>query len=307
MWRSNKALHCWPMWTRTSRLQQPSNAKLAAVDGGVADVLALDEVDDVLGDVGGVVADALEIFGDEDQFEGGKDDAGIAHHVAEQFTENLIAVVVHLIVGGEDSLGELHIAADDGVEGVANHLLGELAHAREIDVGLHAGVAKDAQGALGDVDSLIADALEIVVDAGDSQRESEVDGHELVQGKKLNDAIVDFHLELVDGVFFLEDAIGELFIGIQNGVNGLVNGAFRQAAHPEQPFFHLVDVFLKVAFHGVLSSESSRSSLARILQRRPGDAFMRPEKRQQAAALQSRRSFNSFRSFSKWRSMKAFP
>jgi hypothetical protein len=37
---------------------------LAAVDGGVADVLALDDVDDVFGDVGGVVADAFEVFGD---------------------------------------------------------------------------------------------------------------------------------------------------------------------------------------------------------------------------------------------------
>jgi hypothetical protein len=42
------------------------NTASAAVDGGVADVLALDDVDDVFGDVGGVVADAFEIFGDED-------------------------------------------------------------------------------------------------------------------------------------------------------------------------------------------------------------------------------------------------
>src|ERR1700735_2296346 len=56
--------------------QLPSG--LAAVDGGVADVLALDDVDDVFGDVGGVVADAFEVFGDEDEFEGGEDDAGIA-------------------------------------------------------------------------------------------------------------------------------------------------------------------------------------------------------------------------------------
>src|SRR6266851_5519968 len=194
MWRSNKALHCWPMWTRTSRLQQPSNAGLAAVDGGVADVLALDEIDDVLGDVGGVVADALEVFGDEDEFERGKDDAGITHHVGEQFTENLVAIVVHPIVGGEDSLGEFDVAADDGVEGVANHFLDEIAHAREIDVGLYARVAKDAQGALGNVDGLIADAFEIVVDARDGQHEAEIDGHEPVQGEKLNDAVVDFDL-----------------------------------------------------------------------------------------------------------------
>jgi hypothetical protein len=123
-------------------------------------------------------------------------------------------------------------------------------------------VAKDAQGALGDVDGLIADALEIVIDTRDSQHEAEIDGHELVQGEKLNDAIVDFHLELVDGVFFLEDALGELFIGFQNGVNGLVNGALREAAHPKQALFHFVQIFLEVSFHGVLSSEPSRSSLA---------------------------------------------
>jgi hypothetical protein len=113
-------------------------------------------------------------------------------------------------------------------------------------------VAKDAQGSLSDVDGLIADALEIVIDARDGQHEAEIDGHELVQRKKLNDAIVDLHLELVDGVFFLKDSFGELFIGFQDGLNGLVNGAFREAAHPEEPFFQFVYVFFEVAFHPVL-------------------------------------------------------
>jgi hypothetical protein len=36
----------------------------AAIDAGVADVLALNDVDDVFGDVRGVIADALEVFGD---------------------------------------------------------------------------------------------------------------------------------------------------------------------------------------------------------------------------------------------------
>ncbi len=39
---------------------------LAAVDDVVADVLAMDKIDDVFGDVGGMVADALEVFGDKD-------------------------------------------------------------------------------------------------------------------------------------------------------------------------------------------------------------------------------------------------
>ena len=40
--------------------------RLAAVDRGVADVLALDDVDYVFGDVGGMVADAFQIFGNQD-------------------------------------------------------------------------------------------------------------------------------------------------------------------------------------------------------------------------------------------------
>jgi hypothetical protein len=32
-------------------------------------------------------------------------------------------------------------------------------------------------------------------------------------------------------------------------VNGLVNGAFGEAAHPEQALFHFVQVFFEVAFH----------------------------------------------------------
>src|SRR6266403_162355 len=71
---------------------------------------------------------------------------------------------------------------------------------------------------------------------------------------EIDDRVVQLlALELVDGVFFIEDALGELFVGFQNGVNGLVNGALRQAAHPEQALFHLVQVFFEVAFHEPLS------------------------------------------------------
>src|SRR6266705_5197744 len=227
-------------WTARRGFRFPLAPRSAAIDGGMADVLALDEVDDVFGDVGGVVADALEVLGDEDQFERGKDDTGIAHHIGKQFTKNLIAVVVYLIIGGQDTLRKLHIAADDGVEGIANHFFDEFAHAREIDIRFHAGVAEDALGALGDIHGLIADALKIVVDARNRQDETEIGGHELVQGKKLHDAIVDFHLELVDGVLFLKDALGELFVDLQDGVNGLMNGALSEAAHPEQALFQLV-------------------------------------------------------------------
>ena len=149
-----------------------------------------------------------------------------------------------MIVGGENFLGEVDVAADDGVEGVADHFFGQLAHAREIDIGLDARMAKDAFGGLGDVDSLVADALEIVVDAGNGQDKAKIDGHQLVKSEKLDDAVVDLKLELVDGVFFIEHALGELLIGFEHGVDGLVNGALGKTAHPQEAFFQLVqDLF----------------------------------------------------------------
>src|SRR5580704_17093601 len=62
-----------------------------AVDGGMAHIAARDHVDHVLGNIGSVVGDALQIFGHQDQLKLGKYDGLIARHVAEQLTENLIA------------------------------------------------------------------------------------------------------------------------------------------------------------------------------------------------------------------------
>jgi hypothetical protein len=110
-------------------------------------------------------------------------------------------------------------------------------------------MAKDARGGLGYVDSLVADALKIVVDAGDGEDEAEIDSHQLVKREKLDDAVIDFDLQFVDGVFFIEDAPGEQFIGFEDGVDGLVDGAFAETSHPEQALFQFVQVFLEVAFH----------------------------------------------------------
>ncbi len=85
---------------------------------------------------------------------------------------------------------------------------------------------------LRDVDGLIADAFEIVVDARNGEDKAEIDGHQLVEREQLDDAVVDFDLQFVDGVFFVEDALGELFVGFQHGVDGLMDGALGEAAHP---------------------------------------------------------------------------
>jgi hypothetical protein len=54
----------------------------------------------VLGDVGHVVADALEILGAEQQMRAGRDVARVFHHVGEQFAEDGGVLDVDLLVVG---------------------------------------------------------------------------------------------------------------------------------------------------------------------------------------------------------------
>src|SRR5690348_2717010 len=226
---------------RTSRRYEKTE-RLAAVEGGVADVAAGDEVDDVFGDVGGVVADAFEIFGDHDEFEGREDDGGIFHHVGEQLAKELIAKAIDLVVTLEDGLREFLVAADKRVEAIADHGFGEFAHARKIDVRLYLRVAHDAHGGMGDVDGLIADAFKVAIDARHGEKKAEVGSHGRLKSQGALNALVDFDLHFVDGVFLGEDGFGEALVAIENGVDGLVDGAFGEAAHPEKALFEFVEI-----------------------------------------------------------------
>ncbi len=71
--------------------------------------------------------------------------------------------------------------------------------------------------------------------------------------EKLDDAVVDFDLQFVDGILFVKDALGQLFVRIKHRVHGLVNSALGKAAHPQEPLFQLVQIFFEVAFHGLCS------------------------------------------------------
>src|SRR5471030_423587 len=128
-----------------------------AFGGVVADVLGQDHEDDVLGDVGRVVADAFEVAGDQDQVERRLDGRGILQHVGQQLPENLRLQRVERIVLVEDVLGELGVAAHEGVQRVAEHALGDGRHARDVDELLDRRVADVLPRRFGDVDREVAD------------------------------------------------------------------------------------------------------------------------------------------------------
>ena len=76
-------------------------------------MLARRSVIDHLGDVGGMIADPLEILGHEQQMSGLADVVRVLHHVREQRAEDGIVEVVDRLVALEDSHGRVGVPLDE--------------------------------------------------------------------------------------------------------------------------------------------------------------------------------------------------
>ena len=147
------------------------------------DVPRLDDEDDVLGDIGGVVADALEVAGDQNQVDGGLDRPRIAQHVGQQLAKNLILQRVEPVVLPQHRLRQTDVARDEGVERLAQHLERQLTHPRQIDQRLDRRMQEVALRRLADVDGEVADALQVGVDLEGRHDRSQIDRDGLVQAR----------------------------------------------------------------------------------------------------------------------------
>ena len=175
----------------------------------MADVGAAHPEDDVFGDVGGVVAYALEVAGDDERVERLRSQLGLVLDEGAERGEGCVVHLVDLIVELEDGFGELGVGFDEGLEGFADHGGGKRCQLGDVDGEVDVGVSSHLADADGDVDGLIAYALEVGVDADDGEDEAEVDGHGLLHGKEVEGHLVDLALEAIDGGLGVEDELAD--------------------------------------------------------------------------------------------------
>ena len=215
----------------------------------MADVKASDPEDDVFGDVGGVVADALEVAGDDEGVEGLGGEVGAFLDEVGEGVEGGIVHLVDLVVEGEDGAGEVGVGLDEGLEGFADHGGGERGEARDVDGEVDVGEGAHLLDAHGDVDGLVADAFEVGVDADNGEDEAEVDSHGLLHGEEVEGHLVDLALEPVDGGLGAEDEFAEVEVAGGVGLDGALDGLFGHAGHNEEALLEVIEALVELDAH----------------------------------------------------------
>ena len=94
----------------------------------MADDLAFDHVDHILGDVGGVVSDALQVPRDAEQVNQALDMFGMLQNALFDKVIHLFVHRIDLIVTPTDLIGQSAIHMDQGADAVTEHRLCLLRH-----------------------------------------------------------------------------------------------------------------------------------------------------------------------------------
>ncbi len=106
-----------------------------------------------------------------------------------------------------------------------------------------------AHHALGDVDRLVADALQVGVDLGDRQNEAQVRGRRLLCGQNVEGHFIDLALGGVDQALVFEDQVAAREIALGVRLTGAIHRQFRQSAHAEQFLPQVLHLLLKARAH----------------------------------------------------------
>ena len=215
----------------------------------VADIGAANPEDDIFRDVGGVVADALQVAGDDEGVEGLRGLVWLLFDEGAECVEGCIVHLIHLVVEMEDRLSEFGVGFDEGLERLAHHCGGQGGKLGDVDGQLDVSEGPHLADADGDVDGLVAYALEIGVDANDGEDEAQVDGHGLLHREEVEGHLVDLALKTVDGWFGAEDKLADGEVAGPVCLDGALDGLFCHTGHDEELLFEVVEILMEFDPH----------------------------------------------------------
>src|SRR5215472_11022049 len=110
------------LWRYARGTRTGAQLALDVIERGMADILAMDHVDDVLADVLGVIADALERTHHPHDIERPADGARVLHHEGDALALDRLVLLVHQAILPGDAQRRLDIHARERIECCVHHI-----------------------------------------------------------------------------------------------------------------------------------------------------------------------------------------
>ena len=198
----------------------------------VAEHGARHEKVDILGDIGGVVADPLDVLRRKQQVRAQADIARVLHHVGQQLAEHRIVERVEARIAAPDGDGLCRIARAEGVQHVLQLPERQLGHVtKAAHQRLRMVLRRQRQRALGDILGEIADPFEIGADLEHGHDVPQIVGHRLPLRDHDDRALLQLTLEPVDLAVAGGRALGEARIAARQGGESVSQKFLGETAH----------------------------------------------------------------------------
>src|SRR5882762_6670227 len=219
---------------------------LDVIERGVADVLAVHHVDDVLADVLGVITDALERTHHPHDIQRTADGARILHHEGDALTLDRLVFLIHHAVLARDAQRRVDVHARERIQRVVHHLRH---HAPQmLDLAVLVGRALHGRKPRGDVADLLAlipDALQIGDGLDDRHDHAQIAGGRRARREDAAAFLVDGDLHVVHLVVIERDRLPERAVALHQRGDGLLQLLLDEAAHAEHLAAHALEVLVE--------------------------------------------------------------
>jgi hypothetical protein len=214
----------------------------------VADIPALDQVDHVLGDVLGVVADPLDRLDDEHRLGRYRQQRGPLCNPVVDGAQRVLVLEVEQLVALGDLDGEIGIALAQRLQRALQRRLGRLHHAGEaaaVDLHRIHFVQDHAARDLRDLLRLVADPLQLGEALQRDDDDPEVDAHRLPLGDQLDGGLFAARVEGIEVLLTGDNLLGQIVIALQQGAGRVLHLADGEFAHLDQHLGQLGEILVE--------------------------------------------------------------
>ena len=239
----------------------------------MAHIRAADPEDHILGDVGGVVGDALQTPRNQQNVQIGTDLVRVALVICATRLTNASSFMRSTMESISSTACATSALAERKDSSARRTMVETAVVMRAISTGIStSGSWSKIQRTLRDIDRQVADALQVGVDLQHRQHESQIGCHGLLHGEQVDRHFIDGPLALVDHLSRSKTCCASLRIAFAIGVRRQLNGGF---GHVRPSRAIVLSIRPTLAEIGFASSKPSRNVVFRTLVGRRGKYLLR--------------------------------